>query len=111
MKIFGLIEKLFSDDAPEQSANVINVIDEGQPAEDRIRVYGTNWCGDCFLAKRFLEGQGIPYNWIDIGKDKEAREFVQGVNEGMRSVPTIVFPDGSILVEPNARELAKKFDI
>ena len=111
MKIFGLIEKLISGSAPEQSVNVINVIDEGQPTEDRIQVYGTNWCGDCFLAKRFLDEQGIPYNWIDIGKDKEAREFVQRVNNGMHSVPTIVFPDGSILVEPSARELAKKFDM
>ncbi len=40
-----------------------------------------------------------------------AAAYVVRVNRGMRSVPTIVFPDGSILVEPGARELAAKFSL
>ncbi|HCJ35639.1 MAG TPA: glutaredoxin-like protein, partial [Ktedonobacter sp.] len=51
----------------------------------------------------------IPYEYINIEEDERAAEYVVRVNGGMQSVPTIVFPDGSILVEPSPRELAAKF--
>jgi mycoredoxin len=45
---------------------------------------------------------------VDIDKDKKGEEFVLFTNHGMRSVPTIVFEDGSILVEPNDTQLTQK---
>ncbi len=54
---------------------------------------------------------GIPYEYINIEEDEKAAEFVASVNRGMHSVPTIIFPDGSILVEPTPRELARKFSL
>ena len=77
--------------------------------QDTIKLYVTTWCGDCRMAKRWFDSHGIPYEYINIEQDPEAAEYVIQVNGGMRSVPTIVFPDGSVLVEPNARELAAKF--
>jgi glutaredoxin len=53
----------------------------------------------------------MPYKWIDIDRDPEARAYVQQINGGYRSVPTIVFPDGSILVEPSHAELAEKLSL
>lgn len=76
--------------------------------EKRIVVYGTTWCGDCRRARAYLESKEIPYDYIDIGADAQAAAFVMKVNRGFRSVPTIVFQDGSILVEPSTRELAQK---
>lgn len=73
--------------------------------EKPIVVYGTRWCGDCRVAKRVLDARGVPYDWIDVESDAEARQLVLRLNGGMQSVPTIVFPDGSIMVEPSAREL------
>ena len=75
---------------------------------EKIKVYGTTWCGDCHMATRFLDQRSIAYEWIDIGSDKSALEYVLQVNNGKRSVPTIVFQDGSILVEPSAVVLAAK---
>ena len=75
----------------------------------KIKVYATTWCGDCRMAKRWLDSHGIPFEFIDIEQDDSAAEFVVKVNNGARSVPTIIFPDGSVLVEPSARELAAKF--
>jgi mycoredoxin len=75
----------------------------------KIKMYATTWCGDCRFAKRWLDAHGIPYDYINIEEDEDAAEYVMEVNGGMRSVPTIVFPDGSVLVEPDARELAAKF--
>ena len=76
--------------------------------QEKIKIYATTWCGDCRMAKRWFDSHGIPYEYINIEEDEEAAEFVARVNKGMQSVPTIIFPDGSILVEPSPRELAKK---
>ncbi len=77
--------------------------------EKTIKLYATTWCGDCRMAKRWFDSHGVPYEYINIEEDDKAAEYVVSVNRGMRSVPTIVFPDGSILVEPTPRELASKF--
>ena len=76
--------------------------------QEKIKMYATTWCGDCRMAKRWFDSHGIPYEYINIEENEEAAEFVARVNKGMQSVPTIIFPDGSILVEPSPRELAKK---
>jgi mycoredoxin len=76
-----------------------------------IKVYAANWCGDCRRTRRFLDRHKIPYEWINIDKDPQGEQFVLTTNRGMRSVPTIVFPDGSILVEPSDTELAAKLGL
>lgn len=78
---------------------------------DKIIIYGTNWCGDCIRARRFLRENAIPFEWINIDLDKAGEQFVLKTNRGMRSVPTIVFPDGSILVEPSQPKLAEKVNL
>ncbi len=52
--------------------------------------------------------KGVSYRWIDIDQDADGCDFVKRVNNGMKSVPTIVFPDGDLLVEPSKMELANK---
>ena len=74
-------------------------------------MYATAWCGDCFRAKRFFDSRGIAYDHIDINYDPEGARFVEQTNNGKRSVPTIVFPDGSLLVEPSNWELAAKLNV
>ena len=76
-----------------------------------ITVYGTNWCGDCKRAKLFFDTHGIGYDWIDIEQDADAALKVMEVNGGYRSVPTIVFEDGSVLVEPSNAELAQQLGV
>jgi mycoredoxin len=75
---------------------------------ETIKIYGTSWCGDCRRALRVLDQHQAAYTYIDIESDDEARSYVEQVNRGNRSVPTIVFPDGSILVEPSSAVLAEK---
>jgi len=93
MKIFILARHIF--------AGIINYMSE-------IKVYGTKWCPDCFQAKQVFGRLKVPFTWIDIGNDEQAMAYVQEVNGGYQSVPTIVFPDGSVLVEPGNSELEKK---
>jgi glutaredoxin len=73
-----------------------------------ITVYGTWWCGDCTRVRRYFERNQIAYQWIDIDKNHEGEEFVFATNHGMRSVPTIVFGDNTILVEPTEEVLQQK---
>ncbi len=76
-----------------------------------IKVYGTRWCGDCRRARAFLDRHGVAYQWIDIDQDAEAAAQVERLNRGFRSVPTLIWPDGSILVEPSNAQLAAKLGI
>jgi mycoredoxin len=78
---------------------------------DKIIVYSTDWCGDCRRAKRFLEEHGVAYENVNIEQTPGAVEIVKKYNNGNRSGPTIVFPDGSILVEPSNAQLAEKLGI
>jgi mycoredoxin len=75
----------------------------------QIVMYTTDYCSDCLRVKRFFDVNRIPYLPIGLEDNEEATEFVQRVNHGSRSVPTIVFPDGTILVEPSWEELRTKF--
>ncbi|MDX9850074.1 MAG: glutaredoxin domain-containing protein [Anaerolineaceae bacterium] len=75
----------------------------------KIIMYGTTWCGDTKRAKKFFEEHQIDYEWINIDKDSEGSKRVQALNNGFKSVPTIIFPDGSILVEPDNETLRNKF--
>jgi mycoredoxin len=70
-----------------------------------ITVYGTSWCRDCHLAKAVLKLYGVNYAWVDIDREPNAIETILRLNGGHRTVPTIVFPDGRVLVEPSRREL------
>lgn len=74
-----------------------------------IIIYATDWCPDCHRVRRYFQAHQIPFQWINIDRDPEAEAFVRHVNHGNRSVPTIVFPDGTILVEPTGEELDTQF--
>ena len=76
-----------------------------------ITVYGAHWCPDCRTSKQFLGEHQIPYNWVDIEEDPAGEKFVIEKNDGKRIIPTIVFADGSILVEPTNAELAEKLEL
>lgn len=76
-----------------------------------IVMYGTTWCRDCRRAKQFLGDQRIHYTFVNIEHDPDAMAYVERVNKGMRRVPTIVFPDGGILVEPSNADLAAKLGL
>ena len=74
-------------------------------------VYGAPWCSDCKRSKLFLGEQRIHYTWVDVEQDEEALALVERINQGKRIIPTIVFDDGSVLVEPSNAELAAKLGL
>ena len=73
-----------------------------------ITVYGADWCSDCKRSKRLLDSKNIEYTWIDVDNNEAALQTVKSLNQGKRIIPTIVFPNGNILVEPTDSELSSK---
>jgi thioredoxin reductase (NADPH) len=78
---------------------------------DQITIYGAPWCPDCRRSKVFLGEQRIPYTWVDIDADAAGLRFVEELQGGGRTIPTIVFPDGTHLLEPSNPELAEKLGL
>ena len=74
-------------------------------------VYGTTWCPDCERSKRFLGEHRIPYTWVDVEQDAQGMSRIIELNNGKQAVPTIVFQDSSVLVEPSNAELATQLAI
>lgn len=76
-----------------------------------IVLYGAHWCPDCRRSKQFLGEHQISYTWVDIEQDAAAEQYVIEKNAGKRIIPTILFEDGSFLVEPSNAELAAKLGL
>ena len=74
----------------------------------QIVIYFTEHSSDCSRVKAFFRANKIPYLPVGLEGNSEAADFVTKINKGFQSVPTIVFPDGSILVEPDWKELKAK---
>jgi mycoredoxin len=78
-----------------------------------IKMYSTSWCGDCFRAKKFFENNDINYEEIDIEDNPKYAKKVEEINDGNRSVPTIIIEmeneEEKIMVEPSHQELEDFF--
>ena len=71
----------------------------------QLIMYTTSWCGFCRNLKRQLNRAGIEISEVDIEHDQAAADYVMSVNGGNQTVPTIVFPDGTTLVNPSAAQV------
>ena len=78
---------------------------------NKILIYSTSWCPDCQRTKFLLDEYGIDYEEIDVDEDPAGLAFVKKVNHGHRVVPTVVFPDGTIFVEPPNSAIATKLGL
>ena len=73
-----------------------------------LTMYTTTWCGFCKNLKRQLGKVGVEISEVDIERDEAAAEFVMRVNGGNQTVPTLLFPDGSTMVNPSAGQVQAK---
>jgi mycoredoxin len=70
-----------------------------------VTMYTTAWCGYCVRLKKMLQREGIDYAEVDIENDAQAADVVMRANGGNRTVPTLVFADGSALTNPSIDEV------
>ncbi len=76
----------------------------------QIIMYGTSWCPDCHRARKVFSNMNVEYLDIDIEQDEKAALFVRQQNNGNQAVPTIIFPDGLSLTEPDRQTLTSKLE-
>jgi mycoredoxin len=73
-----------------------------------LTIYTTTWCGYCHRLRRQLDAAGLPYVAVDIETDPTAEQLVREANNGNATVPTVVFPDGTVMTNPSLRQVAEK---
>ncbi|SEP47583.1 glutaredoxin family protein [Amycolatopsis saalfeldensis] len=71
-------------------------------------VYGASWCPDVKRSRALLDAEGVEYDYVDVEADTAAEALVRELQGGPRRIPTIVFGDGTHLVEPSDDELAAR---
>jgi thioredoxin reductase (NADPH) len=76
-----------------------------------VTVYGAPWCPDCRRAKKFLGEHRVHYEWSDIDQNPDALRVVEELQGGGRTIPTVVFSDGSLFVAPTNEQLARKLGL
>jgi thioredoxin reductase (NADPH) len=54
-----------------------------------ITVYGAEWCHDTQRTREYLDGLGLPYEFVDIDVDSDGEEKVLEANEGKRRIPLV----------------------
>lgn len=74
-------------------------------AADGVVVYGAGWCRDSRRTMRWLDEARVPYRYVDLDHDSAARVHVRTLQRGGRQVPTVVLPDGRVLVAPTDDDL------
>jgi len=77
----------------------------------QLTMYSTQWCGYCQRLKAQLGREGITYTEIDIEHDTEAAALVEKVNGGNRTVPTVVYEDGSAVTNPSLGQVKEKLGL
>ncbi len=76
-----------------------------------LTVYGAPWCPDCKRSKQFLAEHRVPYQFVDIDRDREGLALVESLQSGGRTIPTIVFGEGDFLLEPSNEDLALRLGL
>ena len=76
-----------------------------------MKMYTTVWCCYCQRLKAQLGREGIAFEEIDIEADPEAAAFVETVNGGNQTVPTMLFDDGSALANPSIAQVKEKLGL
>ena len=66
-----------------------------------VTMFTTQWCGYCVRLKKMMQREGIEFAEVDIEHDDAAADLVMQANGGNRTVPTLLFADGTALTNPS----------
>ncbi len=74
-----------------------------------IRVIGDRWSPQCHQIKDFLARQQVPYRWLDVEKEAEAKQLIDCSQS--TKLPLVILPDGDRLEKPTNVEIAEKIGL
>ena len=78
------------------------------PEAGTITMFSTTWCGYCRRLKTLLDREGIGYTEVNIENDEASAQFVEQANGGNQTVPTVLFPDGSVATNPSLDDVVAR---
>lgn len=78
------------------------------PAAGTVTMFSTTWCGYCRRLKTLLDREGIAYTEVNIEQDADAATFVEQANGGNQTVPTVLYPDGSVETNPSLAQVKER---
>lgn len=76
------------------------------PPQGTIIMFSTPWCGYCRGLKTALDRAGIHYTEVDIEQHRDGADYVMSINGGNRTVPTVMFSDGTTATNPSLAQVA-----
>ncbi|MGC2696514.1 MAG: FAD-dependent oxidoreductase [Candidatus Angelobacter sp.] len=82
-----------------------------RPAFEGIRVLGTRWSPRSYELRDFLARNRVPYQWIDVeiaSNDPETKRLLEALGPDGASLPVVLFPDGTKLLETVPAQIAQK---
>jgi thioredoxin reductase (NADPH) len=82
-----------------------------RPAFEGIRVLGTRWSPRSYELRDFLARNRVPYQWIDVeasANDPETKRLLEALGPEASSLPVVLFPDGTKLLESVPAEVAQR---
>src|SRR5579864_8118610 len=82
-----------------------------RPAFEGIRVLGTRWSPRSYELRDFLARNRVPYQWIDVElsvNDPETKRLLEVLGPEASSLPVVLFPDGTKLLESIPAEVAQR---
>lgn len=82
--------------------------DLAPPAPGGVTMFTTTWCGYCVRLKHQMQREGVRFTEVNIETTPGAPEFVMRVNGGDRTVPTVLFPDGTVATNPGIGEVLRR---
>jgi len=78
------------------------------PISGTVTMFSTTWCGYCRRLKTLLDREGIGYTEVNIERDEASASFVENANGGNQTVPTLLFPDGSVATNPTLDDVIER---
>ena len=81
---------------------------QGHPDDaGELRVVGHRWSQASHELKTFLSRNHVPYQWLELERDDEARRLADLAGAGVTDLPLVIVPDAEPLRAPNTLALAE----
>jgi thioredoxin reductase (NADPH) len=76
--------------------------------EHQLRLLGTHGSSAAYALRDFLYRSDVPFEWVELTTDEQARELAQVSNLQDGRLPVCIFPDGTRQECPTIRQIAEK---
>jgi thioredoxin reductase (NADPH) len=81
---------------------------ESLPEAKRLRLVGHQWATRSHAIKEFLASNLIPYRWVDVERDADAKALLDAAGVTPEQLPALFFEDGTVLRDPEPRAVAER---